>query len=192
MDRDNIGAPATDAYRHPKAALTEQIFTATSAADYQVFAGLVTEYLQWCRVRYQSDPRFVEEVFGYQSLEAELKTLAHVYGAPNGTTLLAHRDGVISGGGAFRRFAPGICEMKRLFVPQRFAGHGTGRLICRELMRAAANEGYTLMRLDTGNLLKEAIGLYHSMGFRECAPYREYPANLMPYLVFMEADLARS
>lgn len=169
--------------------MPEQIFTATSDADYLAFADLVTEYVQWCRVRYESDPWFVEQVFGYQSLDAELKTLAQAYGPPNGTTLLARRDDVISGGGAFRRFATGVCEMKRLFVPQRFAGQGTGRLLCRELMRTAAVEGYQRMYLDTANLLKEAIGLYHSMGFRECAPYREYPAELMPFLVFMEAPL---
>jgi GNAT superfamily N-acetyltransferase len=169
--------------------LSEQVFTATSDADYLSFAGLVSEYVQWCRVRYASNPWFVEEVFGYQSLEAELKTLARSYGPPNGTTLLARRGEVICGGGAFRRFSADRCEMKRLFVPQRFAGQGTGRLLCRELMHTAAREGYTHMLLDTANLLKEAIGLYHSMGFRECAPYRSYPAALMPFLVFMEAKL---
>jgi GNAT superfamily N-acetyltransferase len=172
--------------------LPEKIFTASSDADYLAFAGLVSEYVQWCRVRYESNPWFVEEVFGFQALEAELKTLAKAYGPPRGVTLLASRDGLISGGGAFRRFSEDSCEMKRLFVPQRFAGRGTGRLLCRDLMRTAAAEGYRRMLLDTGNLLKEAIGLYHSMGFRECAPYREYPAELMPFLVFMEADLAKA
>jgi GNAT superfamily N-acetyltransferase len=169
--------------------LPEQIFVATSETDYLAFAGLVSEYVQWCRVRYETNPWFVEEVFGFQSLAAELKTLANTYGAPNGTTLLARQEGVICGGGAFRRFSDEACEMKRLFVPQRFAGRGTGRGLCRELMRAAAREGYKRMLLDTGNLLKEAVGLYHSMGFRECAPYRTYPAELMPFLVFMEAEL---
>jgi len=174
----------------PEAALPEQIYTATSDTDYLAFAKLVTEYVQWCRERYASNPWFVEEVFGFQALDAELQTLAAAYGPPNGITLLARRDGVICGAGAYRRLPDNTCEMKRLFVPQRFAGRGTGRELCRELMRAAAREGYTRMLLDTGNLLKEAIGLYHSMGFRECAPYREYPAELMPFLVFMEADLA--
>jgi GNAT superfamily N-acetyltransferase len=184
-----MAVPNSGVLRHPSPALADQLFIATSATDYRAFAGLVSEYVQWCRVRYESDPWFVEQVFGYQSLEAELATLASTYGPPNGTTLLARRDGAISGGGAFRRFADGICEMKRLFVPERFAGQGTGRLLCRELMCTAARAGYTRMCLDTANLLKEAIGLYHSMGFRECAPYRVYPNELMPFLVFMEAEL---
>jgi GNAT superfamily N-acetyltransferase len=171
--------------------LPDQIFTAHSEADYAAFADLVTEYIQWSRARYASDPWFVEQVFGYQSLEAELKTLASTYGPPKGVTLLARRAGVISGGGAFRHFSDGHCEMKRLFVPQRFAGQGTGRRLCQDLMHTAARHGYQRMLLDTGNLLREAISLYHSMGFRECAPYREYPAELMPFLVFMEAELPR-
>jgi GNAT superfamily N-acetyltransferase len=169
--------------------LGEQIFTAGNAADYQAFASLVTEYVHWSRMRYAADPWFVEQVFGYQSLESELKTLAETYGPPNGTTLLARRDHEICGGGAFRHFSHGSCEMKRLFVPQRFAGAGIGRRLCQELMRTAAARGYRRMLLDTGNLLKEAISLYHSLGFRECPPYRQYPDELMPFLLFMEAEL---
>jgi GNAT superfamily N-acetyltransferase len=171
--------------------LPEHIFRASSDADYSDFAGLVTEYVQWCRERYASNPTFVEKVFGFQSLASELRILSKTYGPPNGTTLLARRDGEISGGGAFRHFSEECCEMKRLYVPLRFTGQGTGRLLCRELMQAAARQGYTRMLLDTGKLLKEAISLYRSIGFRECAPYRTYPAELMQYLVFMEAELPK-
>ena len=55
---------------------------------------------------------------------------------------------------------------------------------------AARDVGFRLMRLDTGNLLTEAIGMYKSIGFRVCAPYHQYPQALMPYLVFMEMPLA--
>jgi hypothetical protein len=46
------------------------------------------------------------------------------------------------------------------------------------------------MRLDTGNLMKDAITMYKSFGFKECSPYYEYPEKLMPYFVFMELPLA--
>lgn len=184
-----MAAPSRERVSPAEADLSEQIFTASSVADYLAFAGLVTEYVQWCRKRYESEPRFVEQVFSFQSLDRELEALSTTYGPPNGSTLLVRREGVIRGGGAYRRLSAESCEMKRLFVPERFAGEGTGRLLCRELMLAAARDGYRRMLLDTGNLLKEAIGLYRSMGFRECAPYRHYPAELMPYLVFMEAEL---
>jgi hypothetical protein len=45
------------------------------------------------------------------------------------------------------------------------------------------------MRLDTGNLMTEAIAMYRALGFRDCEPYNEYPPELMPYLVFLERSL---
>ena len=50
--------------------------------------------------------------------------------------------------------------MKRLFVPDRFRGHGYGRKLCDALIRSAKDENFKLMRLDTGNLLTEAIAMY--------------------------------
>ena len=79
--------------------------------------------------------------------------------------------------------------MKRLFVPDRFRGHGYGRKLCDALIRSAKDENFKLMRLDTGNLLAEAIAMYESIGFRRCAPYQQYPEKLMPYIVFMELPL---
>ncbi|MGA2710669.1 MAG: GNAT family N-acetyltransferase [Steroidobacteraceae bacterium] len=171
--------------------MAESIFEAVTAGHYQIFAGLVAEYVQWCRDRYQHDVWFVREVFGHQSLDSELQQLAQVYGPPQGKTLLASRDGQICGGGAYRRLPDGSCEMKRLFVPDRFKGHGIGRRLCRALMISARDEGYAWMRLDTATLLTEAIGMYKSLGFRECPPHRAYPDELMSYLIFMEISLAR-
>jgi predicted N-acetyltransferase YhbS len=46
------------------------------------------------------------------------------------------------------------------------------------------------MKLDTGCLMVEAIALYQSVGFTQCAPYAAYPQTLMPSLIFMELQLA--
>ncbi len=169
--------------------MTLSLCEATTPDDYDAFAGLCREYVDWCRVRYAHDAWFVSEVFGYQSLDAELQDLAVKYGAPNGRTLLVKRDDQIIGGGAYRRRSDTVCEMKRLFISTRFSGHGAGRLLATALMEAARAEGYSLMQLDTGNLLKEAIGLYTSLGFEACPPYLTYPDRLMPYLVFMQKHL---
>ena len=169
--------------------MPEAIHVAAGPEDYAAFAGLVTEYVDWCRMRYREDAWFVNEVFGHQSLATELEALATTYGPPNGRAMLAVRDDEVCGGGAHRRLSDGTCEMKRLFVPSRFGGTGTGRRLCDALIRSARAEGFPLMRLDTGNLFKEAIAMYKSMGFRECAPHHDYPSELMPYLVFMELPL---
>jgi len=165
------------------------IDTATSASDYDAFAGLIREYVEWSRARYQEHAWFIEQAFSHQSLGSELEHLSASYGPPNGRTLLARRDGQVCGGVAYRRLDDEICEMKRLFVPEWFRGQGTGRRLCEAIIAAARNGGFRLMRLDTGSRLTEAIGIYESFGFRVCSPYHQYPAELMPHLVFMEMPL---
>jgi ribosomal protein S18 acetylase RimI-like enzyme len=170
--------------------MPELIYPAKTPGDYEAFAVLVSEYVGWCRTRYQHDAWFVEQVFGYQDLDQELSELATAYGPPNGKTLLARCDDQICGGGAFRRLQDGTCEMKRLYVSDRFKGRGIGRRLADELINTARSEGYPLMRLDTGNLLTEAITMYRKLGFRDCAPHLDYPEKLLPRLVFMELPLS--
>lgn len=133
---------------------------------------------------------FIIEAFSHQSLEKELGNLCETYGPPRGRTLLACVDDEIQGAGAYRRLSAEICEMKRLYVPDRHRGSGIGKQLCMAIMASAKADGYRLMRLDTGRLLTEAVKMYKSLGFRECAPYQSYPEKLMPHLLFLECDLA--
>jgi ribosomal protein S18 acetylase RimI-like enzyme len=168
------------------------IHAAVSPGDYRAFGALVGEYVAWCRSRYSHDEWFVDEVFGHQDLERELQALPAIYGPPGGKTLLGRLDGEVCGGGAYRRMQDGSCEMKRLYVPDRFKGLGIGRRLSDALIRSARIEGYPLMRLDTASRLTEAISLYRKLGFRDCQPHRPYPPALSAHLVFMELPLARA
>ena len=172
--------------------MSELLYAASTPTDYEAFAVLVSEYIGWCRSRYQHGAGFVEQVFGYQQLDQELRVLATAYGPPKGKTLLARCDDQIVGGGAYRRLPDGSCEMKRLYVSDRFKGRGIGRRLADALINAARSDGFRLMRLDTGNLLTEAINMYRKLGFRDCAPYCDYPEKLLPYLVFMELPLSNA
>jgi GNAT superfamily N-acetyltransferase len=162
----------------------------SSEQDYKAFSQLINEYVAWLRARYVQDNWFITEVLDKQSLASELESLPTCYGAPRGRAFVAVEDDEVRGCGAYRQIEDGVCEMKRVFVPQRYQGSGIGRRICNELVASARNDGFRLMRLDTGSLMKEAISLYQSFGFKECAPYYEYPTRLMPYFVFMELPLA--
>lgn len=156
------------------------LFTAKTPADFEVYAGLCRDYVEWCRERYRDMPWFVEEVFGYQALEDELKILAQKYGQPAGRTILVRADHGIVAGGAYRRLSDTVCELKRLYVANAAKGSGLGRKLSDALICAAINDGYSTMQLDTGNRLTEAISMYKSMGFKHIEPYQEYPARLMP------------
>ncbi len=162
---------------------------ADCAADYEGFGGVCRLYVDWCRERYRDMPWFVEEVFGYQSLDDELKVLAVKYGPPNGRTMVVELGGQIVAGGAFRRLSAGVCELKRLYVTDAARGLGVGRKLSNALIASARQDGYGLMQLDTGDRLVEAISMYETMGFNPIPPYQQYPAPLMPHLVFMEKPL---
>jgi GNAT superfamily N-acetyltransferase len=168
----------------------EEIAVATTDDDYAAFGALIREYWQWLQDRYADLPGFVDAVGGHQALEAELGSLSERYGPPAGRVLLARSGVHLVGGIALRDLGDGACEMKRLFVPDRFAGNGTGRRLCQALLDVATADGYDVMRLDTGFANAEALRMYESLGFRECPPYHDYPADLVPHLRFMEKRLS--
>ena len=167
--------------------MTDSIVVATTPAEFEAFGSLIREYWDWLRSRYAD---MVDAIGDHQGLTEELNNLATVYGPPRGKTLLAVRAGEVVGGIAYRDLGDGACEMKRLFVPVRFQGRGTGRLLCQTLIRAATTDGYDVMRLDTGEKNSEALVMYESLGFRPCPAYHEYPAQLMAHLLFLEKDLS--
>lgn len=169
--------------------MVDKITIAATDDDYAAFGMLVREYWQWLRVRYGDLPGFIDAIGGHQALDAELDSLSSKYGPPAGKALLARRGNSVVGGVAYRDLANGACEMKRLFVPDRFQGQGTGRRLCQALLDEATADGYEVMRLDTGVQNEEAVSMYESLGFRECAPYLDYPADLLVHLRFMEKGL---
>ena len=166
------------------------VLPVATAEDYATFGSLIRDYVDWCRGRYLNDAWFVDQTLSHQSLDSELAALPAKYGPPEGKAFLVWDDDQACGCGAYRWRSEDTVEVKRMFVPDRFKGRGFGRLMCRTLIASAAADGATLMQLDTANLLHEAIALYESVGFRPCAPYNEYPPELMPYLIFMDRPLA--
>ena len=169
--------------------MAEVISLATGEADYAAFGVLVREYVAWCRARFAQDSWLIDEALIHQALDRELETLQTRYGPPSGKAFLARRGGEVVGCGAYRRRSDEFCEMKRLFVPDRFRGLGIGRKLCDALIASAREERFKLMRLDTAGPMSEAVALYEAIGFKRCAPYNEYPERLMPHMVFMELAL---
>jgi ribosomal protein S18 acetylase RimI-like enzyme len=112
-----------------------------------------------------------------------------MYGPPNGLFLLARHRGELAGGVGSRMLEPEVCEMKRLFVYDRFKRKGIGRDLCAALIQKATSLGYEKMRLDTLGRMKAAIRLYENLGFREIGPYRFNPD---PSTRYMELNLVNS
>ena len=169
--------------------MTVLISAATSDEDFAAFGDLIVEYWQWIQARYVELPGFVAAIGTHQKLDAERASLRSVYAPPRGTILLAKHDGVVVGGVGLKALDDHACEMKRLYVSDKYQGHGAGRLLCSSLINEATERGFTLMRLDTGFDNDEALKLYESLGFRECPPYHDYPPDIAQHMRFMQRPL---
>ncbi|MFZ0734631.1 MAG: GNAT family N-acetyltransferase [Candidatus Sulfotelmatobacter sp.] len=112
----------------------------------------------------------------FQSFDKELATLPGHYAPPEGRLLLAECDGEFAGCIALHKLEDSICEMKRLYLRPQFRGKGLGRSLVDRIITEARQIGYSRMRLDTVEpVMKDAVGLYRKLGFREIAPYCTNP-----------------
>ncbi len=118
----------------------------------------------------------------FQNFEKELADLPGDYAPPTGRLLVAVDDVRLAGCVALRRIDEQVCEMKRLYVRPAYRGTGLGRKLAETVITAARDIGYGKMRLDTLPSMKEAIKLYHSLGFAEIPSYRFNPVGEVKYM----------
>ncbi len=122
----------------------------------------------------------------FQNFDKELAELPGEYAPPLGCLLLAYYKGKAAGCAALRNMSNGVCEVKRMYVRPEFRGKGIGKKLALTTIKEAYRMGYKFMRLDTLSSMKEAIALYHSLGFKDIKPYRYNP---IAGAVFMELAL---
>jgi ribosomal protein S18 acetylase RimI-like enzyme len=118
----------------------------------------------------------------FQGFEDELAGLPGKYASPDGDIILAYQRERPVGCVAMRPIDKSTCEMKRLYVRRKQRGLGLGRTLSVEIIKSALSAGYSTMRLDTISTMKEAIGLYRSLGFVEIQPYRFNPCEGAQYM----------
>lgn len=146
-----------------------------SPAQADVARALFREYQEWLQIQ-----------ICFQSFEEELSALPSPYLPPRGALLLAMEADEVAGCGGFRPLADGSCELKRMYLRPRFRGKGRGRKMATALIDRARAAGYPSMRLDTFPLMREAVGLYQSLGFKEIERYYDNPH---PDALFYQLDL---
>ena len=119
----------------------------------------------------------------FQSFEKELAELPGEYAPPGGRLLLATQQSHLAGCVALHKLDAEVCEMKRLYVRPQFRGKGLGRVLAERVVADAREIGYKRLRLDTVEpVMRDAVGLYKKLGFREIAPYRENPIDGALYM----------
>ncbi len=123
----------------------------------------------------------------FQNFDKELAGLPGDYAPPEGRLLLAEYPGQLAGCVALHKLETGICEMKRLYLRPQFRGKGLGRRLAESIIAEARQIGYERMRLDTVEpIMKDAVGMYRKLGFKEIATYR---LNPIAGAMYMELEL---
>lgn len=158
---------------------------AAGAADMTAARKCFEAYTEW-----------LDEDISFQNYAEELNDLPGKYSPPSGALLLAV-DSIsrnILGCIAMRplrlesryllnrRPHARYCEIKRLFVYPEARGNQVARLLVREVLRRAEEQGYDEALLDTMTKMHAAIRLYASEGFKETSPYYHNPLNGAMYM----------
>jgi GNAT superfamily N-acetyltransferase len=86
-------------------------------------------------------------------------------------------DGTALGCGALRELGEGAAEVKRMYVVPSARGRGVSKAVLSGLEDAARERGWTTLRLETGPLQPEAVGLYATSGYRAIAAFGGYAAD---------------
>ena len=88
--------------------------------------------------------------------------------------LVARWDGVAVGCGAVRFVSGDYAEIKRMYVIPQWRGRGVAQSLLEHLERLSQQNGFCLLRLETGIYQQEAVVLYERAGFSRCEAYGEY------------------
>ena len=94
---------------------------------------------------------------------------------PGGAFLIARELDRPVGCGAVRTLAAGVGEIRHLWVHASVRRLGLGRRLLGALEAQAAVRNLGVIRLDTHEVLTEAISMYLASGYREIPAYNDNP-----------------
>lgn len=98
--------------------------------------------------------------------------------------VVAVSGGRAVGCGGVQALDADTAELKRMYVHPDFRGRGIARRLVAALEELARAAGHSVLRLETGDYLPAAIGLYTSLGYRPIPVFGEYVGN--PHSVCFE------
>lgn len=94
---------------------------------------------------------------------------------PNGAFVVAYLRGEAIGCGAVKHHRDDVSDLKRMWVAESARGLGLGRRLLDHLEGLAREHGSRKARLETGDVLAEAIALYRSAGYAEVPAFNDEP-----------------
>jgi DNA-binding MarR family transcriptional regulator len=94
---------------------------------------------------------------------------------PLGAFVVAYLRGEPIGCGGVKHHPGDVTDIKRMWIAESARGLGLGRRLLEHLEGLARERGSREVRLETGDVLTEAIALYRSAGYAEVEPFNDEP-----------------
>jgi DNA-binding MarR family transcriptional regulator/GNAT superfamily N-acetyltransferase len=94
---------------------------------------------------------------------------------PNGAFVVMYLRDEPVGCGAVKHHPGEVTDVKRMWLAESARGLGLGRRLLEHLEGIAREHGSKEARLETGDVLPEAIALYRSSGYVEVDPFNDEP-----------------
>jgi DNA-binding MarR family transcriptional regulator/GNAT superfamily N-acetyltransferase len=99
----------------------------------------------------------------------------HEVRPPNGAFVVAYLRGEAIGCGAVKHHPGEVTDIKRMWLAESARGLGLGRRLLEHLEQLARDHGSREARMETNDVLSEAISLYRSAGYVEVPPFNDEP-----------------
>jgi ribosomal protein S18 acetylase RimI-like enzyme len=132
---------------------------------------LILEYIKW-----------LDQDLSYQNIDDELSNFPEKYKEPFGAFIIAKIDENIIGCVGLKKLDDKICEMKRLYVHDKYKGNGIGKILTEKIIEEAKIKNYEKIRLDTFNKMEAALEIYYRNGFQKITPYYHNPYEGVVFL----------
>lgn len=105
--------------------------------------------------------------FCFVSFQEELNSLEEIYKLPKGRLYIAKYNNEIAGCVALKPLDDKLCEVKRLYVRQKFRQLGIGKLLMNSIIKDAKELNYSTIVLETFESLETAVHIYYKLGFKK-------------------------
>lgn len=158
-------------------------------ADIAVVRKLCWDYRTYLCALGSEERKVIETLYSEDYYSALMDRLEQEHAPDKGVIMVAEFDNQIVGCGMTREIAPGVSEIKRVFVSDTARRRDAGRRLCLALMERARTDGYEIIRLDTLKTLAPARSLYRKLGFAQREPYYDLPDIAKDLVCFYETVL---
>ena len=109
---------------------------------------------------------------GYSIEDPEVDGMHAAYAGERSAYFVVESSGVLLGGAGIAPLlgaAPGICELRKMYVLSEGRGLGLGKRLMLGCLEAARERGYRLCYLESLEHMQAARGLYRAFGFQDRA-----------------------